>query len=123
MEPVFGTYDSDGYRLEVDDPETVYSSNEDTRMVTSAMSLPVGFNDTIANKVPLEGSPLRITYDYAPIVDQVQRLMISEADRVLCANPLVRHFLPSYVYFDMTISGGNSIAKMAAEVVDNITAL
>lgn len=123
MEPVFGTYDSDGYRLEVTDPNLVYSSRESTRMVSSALALPVGFTDTIANKVPVEGSPLRISYDYAPIVDQVQRLLSSEADRVLCANPLARHFLPSYVYFDMTISGGGSITKMAAEVADKITSL
>ena len=123
MEPIFGTYHSEGYRLEVDDPNLVYSPRENSRMVMSTMVLPTGFEDTIANKVALDGRLLRITYDYAPLVDQIQRLLTSESDRILCANPLVRHFMPSYVYLDLNISGGNAPQTIAAGLIASIEAL
>lgn len=123
MEPIFGTYDSDGYRLEVDDPNLVYSSSEVTTLVMSPQVLPTGFNDTVSNKVLLNGTQLRISYDYAPVVDQVQRLLSSEADRILTASPLARHYLPSYVYLDVVISGGNSTSKIAQDLISSIEGL
>jgi hypothetical protein len=123
MEPVFGTYDFEGYRLEVDDPNLVYSPQEQTTMVITPQILPTGFNDTVANHVAMEGRQLRITYDFAPVIDQVQRLLSSEADRILCANPLARSFMPSYVYFDVNVSGGNTQAKIAGDIIDAIEAL
>jgi hypothetical protein len=123
MEPVFGTYESEGYRLEVDDPELVFSSEEQTTMVMSPQFLPVGFNDTVSNKVIMDGTGLRITHDTAPVVGQIQTLLTSAADRILCANPLTRHFLPGYVYLDINISGGNTPSKIATEIITDIEAL
>lgn len=123
MEPIFGTYHSEGYRLEVDDPNLVYSPKEKTTLVMSPQLLPAGFTDTVANHVAMEGRNLRISHEYAPIIDQVQRLLSSAADRVLCANPLARSFMPSYVYFDINISGGNTPKKIAADLIAAIEAL
>jgi hypothetical protein len=123
MEPVFGTFRSDGYRLETQDSRLVFSAEERTSIVLSSTFLPAGFNDEPSNRLALEGKSLRVTYDYAPVVAQVQRMMTSEADRVLCSNVLVRHFLPSYVYFEMAYSGGNTASKVASEIKDHINGL
>ena len=123
LEPVFGTYDSDGYRLEVEDNRFSFSSEEETSMAMSATFLPAGFDDEPPNKIGLEGKAFRVTYDYAPTVAQVQRMMSSETDRVLCANVLARHFLPSYVYFHLDYTGGNKASKIAGELQDHINGL
>jgi len=123
MEPIFGTYESEGYRLDVDDPNLVFSAEEKTTMVISPLVLPRGFEDTIANHSSMEDRLLRLNYDYAPVVSQVQGLMSSVLDRVLCANPLVRHFLPSYVYLDLNIQGGNSDSTIAEQLTDAIVGL
>jgi len=116
MEPVFGTYDSDGYRLETEDNRLTFSSMEETSMVLSPTFLPAGFDDLPTNLVNIEGKSLRVTYDYAPTVSQVQRMMTSETDRVLCANVLARHFLPSYVSLDVNYTGGNKASKIAGDI-------
>lgn len=123
MEPVFGSYHSDGYRLEVEDTRLVYSSREQANIVFSTSFLPVGYQDQPVNLVPLEDRTVSVGYEYAPLVDQLQRFATSEADRVLCANPLVRHFLPSYVYLTMSYVGGGSPSAIAAEVIESIQLL
>lgn len=123
VEPVFGTYDSDGYRLEVADNRLTFSTSEECSAVMSPTMLPVSFDDRPENLLKLEGRSFRVTYDYAPTVAQVQRLMSSETDRVLCANVLARHFLPSYVSLCMTYEGGNAPSVVATEVIDYINGL
>lgn len=123
IEPVFGTYDSDGYRLETADSRLTFSTNEDTLAVFSPSMLPVGFDDRLENRVKLEGRSLRVAYDYAPTVAQVQRMVTSEMDRVLCANVLARHFLPSYVSLCVTYQGGNDPSRVATSVIEHIDGL
>jgi hypothetical protein len=123
MEPVFGTFETDGYRVETEDTRTAFSSDESATMVLSAAFLPQGFADEPSNLVALEGKSVRVAYEYAPVVAQVQRMMSSETDRVLCANVLVRHFLPSYVYFHMNYEGGNLAGKVGAEIQGYINSL
>ena len=123
MEPVFGTYSSDGYRLETADTRLVFSTHEELALVTSPSLLPIGSTDVEANLVALEAKQFRVTYDFAPLVDQIQRLVQSEADRVLCANPLARHFLPSYVYLDVTYTEGDSSAVIAEAIQAHVEGL
>jgi hypothetical protein len=123
MEPVFGTYDSDGYRMEVVDNRLAFSTSEDASIVFTPTFLPVGFDDRPESLLKLEGRSFRIAYDYSPIVAQAQRLMTSETDRVLCANVLARHFLPSYVSFCVTYRGGNRASVLADALIDYIDGL
>ena len=123
MEPVFGTYDSDGYRIEVKDSRLTFSTSEEATLVLTPTFLPAGFDDLPFNLLKLEGRTWRVAYDYAPTVAQIQRMMTSETDRVLCANVLARHFLPSYVTFCLTYQGGNKPAKVAADLVAYIDGL
>lgn len=123
LEPVFGTYDSDGYRVDVADNRYTFSTQEEATMVMSPTFLPVGLDDQPSNRVILDARGFRIDYEYAPVVAQVQSVLSSDADRVLCANALARHFLPAYVYFDVSYSGGNSAATIAQALVDYVDGL
>lgn len=123
MEPVFGTYKSDGYRLETSDTRTVFSSEEETSLVLTPTFLPSGVEDTLDNILLLESRMLRIEYDYAPLVSQIQELVTSRRERVLCASPLTRHFLPSYVYLNINYEGGDLPTFVAADIAAYINAL
>lgn len=122
-EPVFGTYDSDGYRMEVEDNRLTFSTREQCSMVLTPTFLPNGYDDRPENLVKLENRSFQLSYEYAPIVAQIQRMMTSETDRVLCANVLARHFLPSYVSLTLSYSGGNEPSKVAGDIVDYINGL
>ena len=123
LEPVFGTYDSDGYRLDVDDSRYTFSTQEEANIVFSPTFLPAGLDDQDSNRVVIDGRNLRVDYEYAPVVAQVQGLLSSDTERVLCANALARHFLPSYVYFDLTYAGGNSTSTVATALKSYINGL
>jgi len=123
LEAQFGTYSSDGYWFSVRDPNLSFSPREATDLVFSAYFLPVGQDPVVGNKVPLVGKTVSISYDYAPLLDQIQTLVTSDADRNLCSETLVRHFLPSYVYLDAVFSGdadGSTIATAMASFINNL---
>lgn len=123
LEPVFGTYDSDGYRLDVADNRYTFSTHESSAFALTPTFLPEGLDDLPSNRIALDGVSLRVDYEYVPTVAQVQGLLNSETDRVLCANALARHFLPAYVYFDLSYSGGNTAATVATAVNSYIEGL
>jgi hypothetical protein len=123
MTPIFGTYDSDGYRFEVNDPLFSFSMKEaDTKIHIGARFLPADLNDVEENKISVEGITLDIEHDYSSLVAGVQSVLLSAENRVLCADPLARHFLPSYVYFDVTATGGSD-AGMGQAIADHINGL
>jgi len=70
----------------------------------------------------VEGISLDVTHEYSSLVAGVQSVLLSSDNRVLCADPLARHFLPSYVYFDVTATGGSG-AAMGQAISDYIESL
>jgi hypothetical protein len=114
LEPVFGTYDSDGYYLTVGDTNYTFSPLEQTQITLTPRMLPAGRDDLAENLLLLAGRRIAIQYQTAPAVAQVQDLLNSQADRVLCANPLARHFLPSYVSFTVSPSVVDEDAQLIA---------
>jgi hypothetical protein len=125
MEPVFGTYASDGYRLEVEDENYTFSTQEKTNLVISGSILPVGRDDLVENRILLTGRTLSIEHQTAPLVAQAQEFLLNRSDRILCANPLARHFLPSYVYFTLSKYSANLTTPLtvAQAVYDYINSL
>ena len=123
MEPVFGTYTSEGYRMEVADNRLSYSVDEQASIVFTPTFLPNGFDNDPQNLVKVEGRTVRISHEYAPAAAQAQRIMTSDADRVLCANVLVRHFLPSFVTFQIEYDGGARPSVVAEAIIDYINGL
>ena len=117
LEPVFGTYKSDGYLYVVEDPNFTFSPEEKVRLQFSNGFLPVGRKDELARRVPLLGQSLQIGFEYAPLVSQVHQFLLSKPERTVCANPLARHYLPSFVYLDLTYEGGAVTASEMAQAI------
>ncbi len=122
MTPIFGTYDSDGYRMEVVDPLYSYSAAEQCKIYMSASFLPNDLDDLAENRVNLNGASFVVQHEFSAEVGRVQALLSSNLNRTLCADPLARHFLPSFVYVDIEATGGNR-TKMAAEIANYINGL
>ncbi len=110
----------DGYLLDVDDENFSYSTKENLHLVLPNSVLPVGTTAEIDNQFNLSGQNLQLTYDNAPLVDDLQTLFDAPLDRVTAASMLVRHFLPGYVLFDAVFSGGASEDVIAVEIIKYI---
>lgn len=123
MEPVFGTYKSDGYRYEVENNNFTFSAYEEVRLVFSPKFLPVGEEDRQESFLPTRGQKLQLSYDYSGLVAQIQQLMLGDLERQLVSDPLVRHFLPSYFYFTATYSGGSKESVVAQDIIDFVNSL
>jgi len=125
LEPVFGTYDSDGYYLTVSDANYTFSPLEQVQITLTPRMLPAGRDDTAENLLLIAGRRVTVQYQLAPAVAQVQDLLRSQADRVLCANPLARHFLPSYVSFTVAPSvvaeDAQLIATKISDYIDGLS--
>lgn len=122
LTPVFGTYDSDGYRFVVEDPLFSFSMKEaNTKLYFSPRFLPDDLNDVEDNKISTENLQIDVAHDYSALVASVQSVLLSADNRVLCADPLARHFLPSYVYFDVEAVGGSSaMGEAISDYIDGL---
>ena len=123
MDPVFGTYIADGYWFDVEDPAYTFSSKEKTSIVFSGDFLPDTEEDLFGNRRSPVGRTVAITYDFAPVVDQVQALLSSTEERNTCADSLARHFCPSFVYLDLAVTGGPAPAVTAAKLFQRIDSM
>jgi hypothetical protein len=115
-----GRYDIAGYTLSVQDPIFSFSTREQVSIVLPVSVLPVGSSADLDNEFVLTGQNLQVNYDTAPLVANIQRFFDSPLDRVVVANTLVRHFLPSYVFLDVTYSGIVDTDVVAQELIKYI---
>lgn len=113
----------DGYTIEVKDENFTYSTKESLHLVLPNSVLPVGASAGIDNQFNLSGQNLQITYDNAPLVEDLQTLYDAPLDRVTAASMLVRHFLPGYVIFDAIYSGGSGESDVAIEIIKYINGI
>lgn len=119
-----GRYSLAGYSLEVENPSLTYSTKEKLSVILPVSVLPVGSTPDLDNEIRLAGQTLRISYNEAPLIEEMQALFDSPQDRVLVANSLVRHFLPGYVFLDVNYAGGSQVETVAADLItliDNIS--
>jgi hypothetical protein len=107
----------DGYTLRVDDENFSYSEKEQVSIVLPGSVLPVGSTPELDNEFSLAGQNIQVTYNNAPLVQDLQRFFESPLDRVTAANMLVRHFLPSYVFLDAAYFSGAAESQVAAEII------
>lgn len=110
----------EGYTLAVDNEIFSYSTKEELHLVLPNSVLPVGSTADLSNLFNLSGQNLQITYNNAPIIEDLQAFFDSPLDRVTAASMLVRHFLPGYVFLDAVYSGGSVESTVAAEVINYI---
>ena len=120
LEPIFGTYTADGYYFSTTNTRHTFSTQEQTQITFSNSVLPIGRDDAVENRLLLSGRRMLVEYEYSGATVQVQQLLNSAADRILCANPLARAFMPSYVSMDVGAQVGavaDADAALAEEAV------
>lgn len=115
-----GRFSIAGYTLEVDNELYAYSTKEQVSIVLPNSILPVGSTPDLDNEVKLSGQSIQVNYDNAPLLANIQQFFDSPLDRVVCANTLVRHFLPSYIFLDALYTGGDGEALVAEDLIDYI---
>lgn len=118
-----GKYFVEGYTLNVNDQNLTYSVKEITDIVLPNAILPVGATPGKNNKIKIAGQNLQFNYDNAELVEELQRFFNSPLDRVVCDNPLVRHFLPSYPIIDIHYFGGSTENVVAQDIIDFINSI
>ena len=123
FETVVGTYYSEGYRYEVENTNFTFSPYEDVQVVFSGKFLPNGRDDNQSSRVPVDGQGIQLAYSYSSLVNQIDRFLLSRAERTVCANPIARHFLPSYLSFDIQYVGGDAPSTIAETLAGEIRLL
>ena len=110
--PEILSINSRGYYLSTTDEDVSFSGKEECFIIADSLWTASGeVSDTI-----LELSDTAYLVDLGIEASAVQGYMDSRDVRVLCADPLVRTFCPSYVYFTVTTdSAGDS--RAAAEAI------
>ena len=105
----------DGYVYEVQNNNLTFSPLEQVSLVFGKRFLPVGNSDRPDNLTQISGRNIQISYEQSVAAKLVNDLLLSATERPLNANPLGRHFLPSFFYTNLTYSGGPSAdAALAA---------
>jgi hypothetical protein len=117
---MFGERKIAGYTFEVEKSIFTFSTEEQTSIVLPRSVLPVGSTPDLDNEISLAGQNLQVNYDSAPLVGNIQNFFNSPLDRVIVSNTLVRHFLPTYVFLDVTYVGGDSEAVVAEAIIKYI---
>lgn len=120
---VDGSFESFGYRFHVDDNTLSYSTKETASLEVPIRILPVGVPDSLDGELNLVGVPVQIDYEAADVVARLQEFIESSEDRVTSANLLARHFLPAYVSYDASYSGGSAPSVVAEDIISYIDML
>jgi hypothetical protein len=107
---------SDGYTLEVADPNLTYSTQEHVKLRMSNTILDVTQSDRKGDATLIDHVNIQLTYEMSPLVSSIQAFASAELDRVLTASILVRHLQPAYINFDMNYSGGSAIDVVLKDV-------
>lgn len=114
---------ADGYTYSVANNRLTFSPFEEVQLNFDRRFLPVGNSDRPDNLSEVSGRNLRVSYETSTPVRLANDLLRSDAERPVCANPIARHFLPSYIFFSVQYSGGLSEEEIGAELEDYINSL
>lgn len=112
--PVLSTLSSSGYYLKTKSIATVYSTLEECSLIIDSSYIPSTLSGSLAETQISEKTTINIDYTTSPEASLLQSFLESEENRNLCSDPLVRHFLPSYVMLEVTGGALNDTA------VDNV---
>lgn len=115
-------YESLGYHLSVDNSNYSYSVGEKVSLACSSVVLhsnALGFEDVYE----LAAADVTVSYDTAPTIGSVQDFVLSPTVRVLCNNPLVRHYFPAYPIMSISYAGGLSTQAVSESVQGLLSSL
>jgi hypothetical protein len=116
-------YKSDGYKLYNDNSNLTFSIYEEPMISFSRRILTPGSTDSPENMTLISQQNVQVNYERSDLVDQVQSFALSELDRVLTANIMVRHLVPHFVQFDLTYQGGSKTSIVEEDIDDLINGL
>jgi hypothetical protein len=89
-------YTAEGWYLSAEDPNLSFSTEDQVNLTFSST-----FNDGIA----MTGEAIRIVYEYAPTVAEIQDYVDDDEERVVTTDTLIKHFQPAYVDIALTYEG------------------
>lgn len=110
-------YESDGYRLTVDDASLSFSTEENLTLSISHRLLTVGRSDRPDEATPLSNQNIQVNYERSPLTSSIQSFASSELERVLNASILVRHLQPHYLNFELNYRGGSSTDVVQKDIL------
>lgn len=114
---------TDGYQYETENRSLSFSMYEEVSLKVGRRFLPVGNSDLPSNRSEVSGRNLKISYESSSVVQTLNALLRSEADRPASADAIARHFLPAYVHTTLEYSGGLKEASVGAEIETYINQL
>lgn len=114
---------ADGYTYSVENNKLTFSPYEEVSLNFDRRFLPVGNSDSPENLTEVSGRNVKVTYSTSTTVRLVDDLMRSDTERPINANPMARHFLPSYVYVSLVYGGGVTTAEVGPDIEDYINSL
>lgn len=120
--PIYRTYRSEGYHFLVNNKSFVFSNREQTKLLISSAVISAEARGLFSKAVQIENAQVSATYYTSSVVSQIQYLLEGDSTKSVAADPLARHFLPSYVYLRMPALVGDTEAATEA-IIDYINDL
>ena len=114
---------ADGYTYTVGNNNLTFSPFEEVSLNFDRRFLPTGNSDSPENMTEVSGRNLKVIYETSTTAKLVHDLMRSDSERPINANPLGRHFLPSYVFCQLIYRGGSPVDEVGPTIEDYINNL
>ena len=115
-------YNSFGYELVVENTNYSFSGAERLDIVCTPLILP-SYTFDISTAFVTPASTVVVSYERSQVVDDVQSFLLQDFNRVVCSNPLARHFLPAYLYTNLQVRTTKSLDTIKAAVVKYVLSL
>ena len=116
-----------GYQLKTANSNYSYSAAEKVSLVASPLVLDSAATN-FTERFITHTTDLIVNYERSQLVFDAQSFLLNEFDRVVCNNPLTRHYCPAYLYLALTVIGGtsntalkNSLATFVSTLYPNRT--
>lgn len=114
--PVYNTYSSAGYYFTVDNTALVFSTREQTKFSVTSSILSSESNGDFSKAIQMEMATVSATYYTSSVVSQIQYLLSGDSTKSVAADPLARHFLPSYIYLSLPVLEGDTDSATEAVI-------
>lgn len=111
-----------GYKLVVKNSNYSFSVREEVDIEVSAVVLHDSAT-SFENVYEASGADVNVTYDTSGLIGSIQNYVLNPNVRVLCNNPLVRHFLPAYPLMEISYGGKMSEADLREGVSEFFASL
>lgn len=116
-------YVGEGYVLHTKDPYLSYSRTEQVDLVACPAITTVQQGDNLGRKVLVETRPLSLRYEWSPLVADVDAVIQSESERVICASLMARSFMPIFVRLSIQYAGDVDELQLERDVEEYIATL